>query len=94
MYVVGQERAKKVLAVAIFNHYNRVRANMKRQAIQQQKQQREREAAEGEERIHAEHHHPTLPQDYYSAQLPLQNHTTEFPPVTERNLSYGKYIAT
>ncbi|KAI8378402.1 ATP-dependent Clp protease, ATP-binding subunit ClpX [Blakeslea trispora] len=26
-----------------------------------------------EERTHAEHHHPTLPQDYYATQLPLQN---------------------
>jgi hypothetical protein len=68
---------------------------MKRQQLQQQKQQREREvaaAAEGaEERIHAEHHHPTLPQDYYSTQLPIQNHTSEFPPVAERAaISYGK----
>ncbi|KAG2230784.1 hypothetical protein INT48_006806 [Thamnidium elegans] len=87
-YVIGQERAKKVLAVAIFNHYNRVRTNMKRQQAQAEKQQREREIAEGEERIHAEHHHPTLPQDYYSNQLPIQNHTSEFPP-NERALSYG-----
>ncbi|KAL7282446.1 hypothetical protein ACG7TL_003917 [Trametes sanguinea] len=28
-YVVGQENAKKVLSVAVFNHYNRVQANMK-----------------------------------------------------------------
>uniref|UniRef100_A0A0W0F8M1 Atp-dependent clp n=1 Tax=Moniliophthora roreri TaxID=221103 RepID=A0A0W0F8M1_MONRR len=27
-YIVGQESAKKVLSVAVFNHYNRVRANM------------------------------------------------------------------
>ncbi|EJT97444.1 ClpX ATPase regulatory subunit [Dacryopinax primogenitus] len=27
-YVIGQERAKKILAVAVFNHYNRVRANL------------------------------------------------------------------
>ncbi|KAF9512550.1 hypothetical protein BS47DRAFT_1394146 [Hydnum rufescens UP504] len=27
-YVVGQDRAKKVLSVAVFNHYNRVRAKM------------------------------------------------------------------
>ncbi|KAJ1985721.1 ATP-binding protein [Dimargaris cristalligena] len=26
-YIIGQERAKKTLAVAVFNHYNRVRAN-------------------------------------------------------------------
>ncbi|KAI0244505.1 ATP-binding protein [Massospora cicadina] len=28
-YVIGQERAKRILAVAVFNHYNRVRANLK-----------------------------------------------------------------
>ncbi|KAI9007541.1 P-loop containing nucleoside triphosphate hydrolase protein [Phycomyces nitens] len=28
-YVIGQERAKKILAVAVFNHYNRVNANSK-----------------------------------------------------------------
>ncbi|KAI0750831.1 ClpX ATPase regulatory subunit [Daedaleopsis nitida] len=28
-YVVGQESAKKVLSVAVYNHYNRVHANMK-----------------------------------------------------------------
>lgn len=27
-FIVGQENAKKVLSVAVFNHYNRVRANM------------------------------------------------------------------
>ncbi|KAF7790843.1 hypothetical protein EIP86_001800 [Pleurotus ostreatoroseus] len=27
-FVVGQEKAKKVLSVAVFNHYNRVRANL------------------------------------------------------------------
>lgn len=27
-YVIGQRRAKKVLSVAVYNHYNRVRANM------------------------------------------------------------------
>ncbi|CCA73764.1 related to MCX1-Mitochondrial ATP-binding protein [Serendipita indica DSM 11827] len=27
-YIVGQERAKKILAVAVYNHYNRVRANL------------------------------------------------------------------
>jgi len=33
-YVIGQEYAKKVLSVAVFNHYNRVRANIT--AIQDQ----------------------------------------------------------
>ncbi|KAI8873093.1 ClpX, ATPase regulatory subunit, partial [Ramicandelaber brevisporus] len=30
-YIIGQERAKKVLAVAVFNHYQRVRANLLQQ---------------------------------------------------------------
>ncbi|KAJ2745774.1 ATP-binding protein [Coemansia sp. BCRC 34301] len=34
-YVIGQDRAKKTLAVAVYNHYNRVRANaLKRQREQ------------------------------------------------------------
>ncbi|KAG1145543.1 hypothetical protein G6F37_006848 [Rhizopus arrhizus] len=43
-YVIGQERAKKILAVAVFNHYNRVQANMKRQT-------------KVEDEAHAEHHY-------------------------------------
>ena len=31
-YVIGQEKAKKVLAVAVYNHYKRLRAGMKRTA--------------------------------------------------------------
>ncbi|KAJ1977434.1 ATP-binding protein [Dimargaris verticillata] len=30
-YVIGQERAKKILSVAVFNHYSRVRANLAQQ---------------------------------------------------------------
>ncbi|CAO3625986.1 unnamed protein product [Cunninghamella blakesleeana] len=37
-YIIGQSKAKKILAVAIYNHYNRVRANL---AFQQQQQQKE-----------------------------------------------------
>lgn len=29
-YVVGQEQAKRVLSVAVFNHYTRVQANLER----------------------------------------------------------------
>ncbi|KAH9973023.1 P-loop containing nucleoside triphosphate hydrolase protein [Lactifluus volemus] len=32
-YVVGQPEAKKVLSVAVFNHYNRVRANIQSQEV-------------------------------------------------------------
>ncbi|CAO3618715.1 unnamed protein product [Mucor fragilis] len=101
-YVIGQERAKKVLAVAIFNHYNRVRANMKRtylqqQKLQQQHQQQHQQAAhiDGviavDERLHAEHHHhPTTPHHdgYYSSQIPIQPHPADLPP-TERSMSFG-----
>jgi ATP-dependent Clp protease ATP-binding subunit ClpX len=31
-YVIGQEQAKKVLAVAVYNHYKRLRAGMKKAA--------------------------------------------------------------
>ncbi|KAI8149656.1 P-loop containing nucleoside triphosphate hydrolase protein [Fennellomyces sp. T-0311] len=34
-YIIGQDQAKKILAVAVFNHYNRVRANLQRQAKRQ-----------------------------------------------------------
>ncbi|KAI8333661.1 P-loop containing nucleoside triphosphate hydrolase protein [Chlamydoabsidia padenii] len=34
-YIIGQARAKKILAVAIYNHYNRVRANLFRQEQQE-----------------------------------------------------------
>ncbi|KAG1146323.1 hypothetical protein G6F37_004890 [Rhizopus arrhizus] len=70
-YVIGQEKAKKTLAVAVFNHYKRVRANMKRQYMLQQKH--EREIAEGE--AHAEHHHPSVPQDSYYAINPLPHNS-------------------
>ncbi|ORY03985.1 ClpX, ATPase regulatory subunit [Basidiobolus meristosporus CBS 931.73] len=42
-YVIGQERAKKTLSVAVFNHYNRVQAN-----VQQQIQDSHRFVVEGE----------------------------------------------
>ncbi|KAF9413660.1 hypothetical protein BGZ94_000643 [Podila epigama] len=34
-YVIGQERAKKTLAVAVYNHYSRVRENLRQQQQQQ-----------------------------------------------------------
>ncbi|KAJ2516337.1 ATP-binding protein [Coemansia sp. RSA 1939] len=34
-YVIGQDRAKKTLAVAVYNHYNRVRANTLRRQREQ-----------------------------------------------------------
>ncbi|KAF9970982.1 hypothetical protein BGZ73_006156 [Actinomortierella ambigua] len=34
-YVIGQERAKKILAVAVYNHYSRVNENLRQQQIQE-----------------------------------------------------------
>lgn len=87
-YVIGQERAKKILAVAIFNHYNRVRANLIRQQ-QQQRRQREVGQAENDERPYAEHHHPTLPQEYYATGSPIQGVGADLVPA-ERISSYSK----
>ncbi|KAG0272907.1 hypothetical protein BGZ95_011294 [Linnemannia exigua] len=33
-YVIGQEKAKKILAVAVYNHYSRVNENLRQQQIQ------------------------------------------------------------
>ncbi|GAN07979.1 clpX ATPase regulatory subunit [Mucor ambiguus] len=60
-YVIGQDRAKKTLAVAVFNHYSRVRSNLLSQ-LEQQQQQLEQEQYD-QDKPHAEHHHPTLPSD-------------------------------
>ncbi|KAK9760910.1 ATP-binding protein [Basidiobolus ranarum] len=35
-YVIGQERAKKILSVAVFNHYSRVKANIQQQVEKKQ----------------------------------------------------------
>ncbi|KAJ2782313.1 ATP-binding protein [Coemansia javaensis] len=54
-YVIGQERAKKTLAVAVYNHYNRVRAN----ALQRQREQLAAAFAAPLQQPHAidRHHH-------------------------------------
>lgn len=63
-YVIGQDRAKKTLAVAVFNHYSRVRSNVLGQLEQQQQQQQQLEQEQhDQDKPHAEHHHPTLPND-------------------------------
>ena len=36
-YVIGQEKAKKILAVAVYNHYKRLRSNSKKDEIELQK---------------------------------------------------------
>ncbi|OZJ04790.1 hypothetical protein BZG36_01871 [Bifiguratus adelaidae] len=44
-YVIGQARAKKILAVAVYNHYARVRANLAQQLEQQERQSQRLRAA-------------------------------------------------
>ena len=36
-YVIGQEKAKKTLSVAVYNHYKRLRSNAKKDEIELQK---------------------------------------------------------
>ncbi|CAO3630870.1 unnamed protein product [Cunninghamella blakesleeana] len=85
-YVIGQDRAKKILAVAVYNHYCRVRANLETQ--QQAQQQKDQQQQQTEERYHVEHHHSTLPQDYYTSN-PIQSVGNDLVPA-ERLSSYGK----
>lgn len=60
--MIGQERAKKTLAVAIFNHYNRVKANMSKEYMIEQEQ------------VHTEYHHSSIPEEsYFVHPLPTGN---------------------
>lgn len=68
-YVIGQDRAKKMLAVAVFNHYSRVRSNLVRQYEKQEQEAHH----EFDDKPHAEHHHPTLPSEYYTTNTPHQS---------------------
>jgi ATP-dependent Clp protease ATP-binding subunit ClpX len=68
-YVIGQDRAKKTLAVAVFNHYSRVRSNL----IRQYEQQEQENQHQFDDKPHAEHHHPTLPSEYYTTNTPIQS---------------------
>ncbi len=48
-FVVGQERAKKVLSVAVYNHYKRIQESQRREDEEQEflQQQLRRDIAEG-----------------------------------------------
>lgn len=48
-FVVGQERAKKVLSVAVYNHYQRVQESLRKEEEEQEllQQQLRREMAQG-----------------------------------------------
>jgi hypothetical protein len=91
-FVIGQTKAKRILAVAVYNHYSRARSNL---TLQQEEQQHRQElyppTAELDERYHGEQHqhHPTIPAqqqaDYYA---PNSNGTELVP--TDR-IIYDKY---
>lgn len=90
--MIGQTKAKRTLAVAVYNHYSRARSNL---TLQQEEQQHRQElyppTAELDERYHGEQHqhHPTIPAqqqaDYYA---PNSNGTDLVP--TDR-IIYDKY---
>jgi ATP-dependent Clp protease ATP-binding subunit ClpX len=68
-FVVGQDKAKKVTSVAIYNHYQRIREIRRREAEEEEKErQRERrETAERERRSHpVESTSPSPSHDTYS----------------------------
>ncbi|KAI9032747.1 P-loop containing nucleoside triphosphate hydrolase protein [Phycomyces nitens] len=81
-YVIGQDRAKKILAVAVYNHYNRVQANLSHESTQEDPQGL---AADQEDRSFAEHH-SAISQDYYLAS-PVQS--SELVPADRGASSYG-----
>ncbi|KAI8982470.1 P-loop containing nucleoside triphosphate hydrolase protein [Mycotypha africana] len=82
-YVIGQVKAKKTLAVAVFNHYNRVRLNVMRQYEQQEHKQYQRQRQQ-QQQLFVEHHHPTLPYEYYhekgNRNTPIQSMGSNFVP--------------
>ncbi|KAG2176708.1 hypothetical protein INT44_007372 [Umbelopsis vinacea] len=71
-FVIGQTKAKRILAVAVYNHYNRTRSNVTfQQDDQQLRQELYPPTAELDDRYQGEHqHHPTIPSqqqaDYYT----------------------------
>ncbi|ORX43471.1 ClpX, ATPase regulatory subunit [Hesseltinella vesiculosa] len=81
-YVIGQYRAKKTLAVAIYNHYNRVRFNLSRDQPASQQASPSVQLLPGSSTSsnpimvtstatlsnNTDIHHSTLPSDYYSSQ--------------------------
>jgi Tfp pilus assembly protein PilV len=66
-YVIGQERAKKILSVAVYNHYSRVRANLAQQRQKELAQARAQAQAQAdnEARYYTEYHTLT-PQNIYA----------------------------
>ncbi|KAI0068885.1 ClpX, ATPase regulatory subunit [Artomyces pyxidatus] len=80
-YVVGQANAKKVLSVAVFNHYNRVRANMEVLHV-------EDDTTDWEENVHdgnviSAHVHPHPRRMPHLSTQPLQPHFSA--PVFEKS---------
>ncbi|KAG0179774.1 hypothetical protein DFQ29_001684 [Apophysomyces sp. BC1021] len=73
-YVIGQERAKKILAVAVFNHYNRVRANLNREKEKQTEDDAyPTSTPDVQGGRNSEHHCLDSPQGYYTANSAVQS---------------------
>ncbi|KAJ3491459.1 hypothetical protein NLI96_g691 [Meripilus lineatus] len=70
-YVIGQENAKKVLSVAVFNHYNRVRANLS--ALEREESLQYAEQLDEESGVSPAHVHPH-PHRVPLASVPLHSH--------------------
>ncbi|RKP25678.1 hypothetical protein SYNPS1DRAFT_28599, partial [Syncephalis pseudoplumigaleata] len=52
-YIIGQDRAKKILAVAVYNHYQRVRANLMQRRVAELQQAASRHGAVHRDGFHA-----------------------------------------
>lgn len=92
-YVVGQERAKKTLATAVYNHYQRIQELQRRDEEEQ-----EQEAAEERRRTHQRHPVegregewkrgivvPSLTKDFAEDDFPGQQQTTVYTHHDSRN---------
>lgn len=64
---------------------------MKKQ-LKKHQQSYQQPSAEMDEKLHTEHHHPTLPHDYYtSTQIPVHpEFPSSSPPSSSTLTSYGK----
>lgn len=85
-YVVGQTRAKKVLAVGVWNHYLRVASNQRMRNEREQRLEQQQE----EERLSQQQLQPQPPEEHQESRPPAWSESVE----TSRNLRLGKYKQT
>jgi ATP-dependent Clp protease ATP-binding subunit ClpX len=86
-FVVGQERAKKVLSTAVYNHYQRIQELQRQedeyQELQAQKARREmvgRHPVEGTSNLRRDgHHHDDPPVSHLERVLIFESESDEFP---------------